>query len=98
MVAPENPEDSAGARRVYDKVDSATRLDVTAAALAAVAAGLPDEKPGSGPTRGCVVRPEHEGVRATLQAYRAVPAEERAARRLEVKEVAVRLGGLEKSG
>lgn len=57
VVAPDDPEDPAGAWRVYDTADPAVRHDMTAAALAAVAARFPDETPGSGPTRGFVVPP-----------------------------------------
>ncbi|MFJ6212531.1 hypothetical protein ACIQGZ_04245 [Streptomyces sp. NPDC092296] len=58
VVAPENPEDPAGGWRVYDTVDPGTRRDVTADALASLAFRFPDEKPGSGPTRGFVVPPK----------------------------------------
>ncbi|WP_119292741.1 hypothetical protein [Streptomyces sp. YIM 130001] len=60
VVAPENPSDPAGACRVYDKADPATRHDVTADAPAAVAAEFPDPKPASGSTRGFVVPPKSE--------------------------------------
>ncbi|MDT0441628.1 hypothetical protein [Streptomyces johnsoniae] len=55
VVAPEDPENPAGEWRVYDKADPATRRDVTADALAVVAAQLAAEERGSGPTRGFVL-------------------------------------------
>ncbi len=57
MVAPENPENTAGPWRVYDP---ATRRDVTADALASLAAKFPEEKPGPGPMRGFVIPPTDE--------------------------------------
>lgn len=59
VVAPENPEDPAGAWRVYDTADPVVRHDVTPDVLAAVAALLPEE-PRPGPRRGFVVPPEGE--------------------------------------
>ncbi|MET7640114.1 hypothetical protein [Streptomyces sp. NPDC005438] len=58
VVAPEDPANTAGPWRVYDTADPATRRDVTADALASLAAKFPKEKPGSGPTRGFVIPPE----------------------------------------
>ena len=60
VVAPENPENPAGPWRVYDTADPATRRDVTADALASVAAKFPKEKSGSGPMRGFVIPPKDE--------------------------------------
>ncbi|MFE2377470.1 hypothetical protein [Streptomyces sp. NPDC059398] len=60
VVAPEDPENTAGPWRVYDKADPATRRDVTADALASVAAKFPEEKPEPGPTRGFVIPPKNE--------------------------------------
>ncbi|MFJ3497350.1 hypothetical protein ACIPPJ_27670 [Streptomyces sp. NPDC086091] len=57
FVAPEDPENAEGPWRVYDAVDPATRRDVTADALASVAARFPEAEPGPGPTRGFVVPP-----------------------------------------
>lgn len=48
VVAPEDPENLAGAWRVYDDVDPDLRQDITADALAAVARA-------QGPTRGFVI-------------------------------------------
>jgi hypothetical protein len=58
VVAPEAPENPAGAWRVYDMADPRTRRDVTADALAAVAAKFPGAKPGAGPTRGFIIPPK----------------------------------------
>ncbi|WP_062204857.1 hypothetical protein [Streptomyces sp. NBRC 109706] len=58
VVAPEDPENTAGPWRVYDTADPATRRDVTADALASVAAKFPKGQPGSGPTRGFVIPPK----------------------------------------
>ncbi|MFB7759196.1 hypothetical protein [Streptomyces xiamenensis] len=55
VVAPEDPNNPAGAWRVYNRTDHATRCDVTADALAALAATFPDEKPAPGPKRGFVI-------------------------------------------
>lgn len=60
MVALENPENTAGPWRVYDTADPATRRDVTADALASVAAEFPEEKMESGPMRGFVIPPKDE--------------------------------------
>jgi hypothetical protein len=60
VVAPEDPGNAAGQWRVYDTADPATRRDVTADALASVAAEFPEEKPGPGPMRGFVVPPKGE--------------------------------------
>jgi hypothetical protein len=60
VVAPEDPENTAGPWRVYDTAESTTRRDVTADALASVAAKFPEEKPGPGPMRGFVIPPKHE--------------------------------------
>ncbi|WP_405780229.1 hypothetical protein [Streptomyces sp. NBC_00859] len=57
VVAPEAPERTAGAWRVYDKDDLDSRRDVTADTLAAVAAKFPDDKPGTSPTRGFIIPP-----------------------------------------
>lgn len=58
VVAPEDPQNTAGSWRVYDTAEPATRRDVTADALAAVAAKFPEEKSGSGPMRGFVIPPK----------------------------------------
>ncbi|OON72986.1 hypothetical protein [Streptomyces tsukubensis] len=55
VVAPEDTENPAGPWRVYDTADPATRRDVTANALASVAAEFAKEKPRSGPMRGFVI-------------------------------------------
>ncbi|MEU6477186.1 hypothetical protein ABZ858_09890 [Streptomyces sp. NPDC047017] len=60
VVAPEDPENTAGPWRVFDTADPATRRDMTAEALAAVAAKFPEEKPGSGPMRGFVIPPKDD--------------------------------------
>ncbi|MFD4632585.1 hypothetical protein ACFVYR_12690 [Streptomyces sp. NPDC058284] len=66
VVAPEDPEDPAGAWRVYDSADPATRKDTTADALASVVAKFretspePPEKRQQGPTRGFVFPPEED--------------------------------------
>lgn len=63
VVAPEDPENPAGAWRVYDSADPATRKDTTADTLASVVAELspaPPERRQSGPTRG-FVWPSDEG-------------------------------------
>ncbi|MFC9654030.1 hypothetical protein [Streptomyces sp. NPDC056937] len=60
VVAPEDPENTAGGWRVYDKADPATRRDVTADALASLAREFPDGKAGAGPARGFVVPAEDE--------------------------------------
>lgn len=60
LVAPEDPENPAGAWRVYDKADPATRLDMTADALATVTARFSAEQPTAGPTRGFVIPPKDE--------------------------------------
>ncbi|MEV3875427.1 hypothetical protein [Streptomyces sp. NPDC049906] len=58
VVALEDPENTAGSWRVYDTAEPATRRDVTADVLAAVAAKFPEEEPGSGPMRGFVIPPK----------------------------------------
>jgi hypothetical protein len=68
VVAPEDPEDPAGAWRVYDHTDAETRTDTTADALASLAkafrdhAPLPPPKPTqhdqAGPTRGFIIPPK----------------------------------------
>ncbi|MFJ1577426.1 hypothetical protein [Streptomyces sp. NPDC088182] len=60
VVAPEDPENTAGGWRVYDTADPITRQDVTAEALASLAREFPDGKTGSGPTRGFVIPPKDE--------------------------------------
>ncbi|MFI1676543.1 hypothetical protein [Streptomyces sp. NPDC020607] len=63
VVAPVDPENPAGAWRVYDSADPATREDTTADALASVVAKFreispePPEKRHQGPTRGFVFPP-----------------------------------------
>ncbi|MFD7547103.1 hypothetical protein [Streptomyces sp. NPDC059816] len=56
VVAPQDPENTAGGWSVYDTADPATRREVTADALASVAAVFL-EGPRPGPTRGFVVPP-----------------------------------------
>ncbi|MYU23544.1 hypothetical protein [Streptomyces sp. SID8352] len=58
VVAPEDPENTAGPWRVYDTADPAARRDVTADALASVAAKFPEGQPGAGPMRGFAIPPE----------------------------------------
>ncbi|MFD7661582.1 hypothetical protein [Streptomyces sp. NPDC059788] len=64
VVAPEDPDDAAGAWRVYDSPAPATRKDTTADALTAVVAEFraaepePARGPDSGPTRGFVIPPD----------------------------------------
>ncbi len=58
VVAPEDPENTAGPWRVYDTADPANRRDVTTEALASVAAKFPEEPSGSGPMRGFVIPPK----------------------------------------
>ncbi|MFJ6658000.1 hypothetical protein ACIQNG_16780 [Streptomyces sp. NPDC091377] len=60
VVAPVDQENPAGQWRVYDTADPTTRREMTADALASVAAEFPGEKPGPGPTRGFVIPPEGE--------------------------------------
>ncbi|MFF1381014.1 hypothetical protein [Streptomyces sp. NPDC058308] len=66
VVAPEDPEDPAGAWRVYDSADPTTRRDTTADALASVVAKFRETSPESpekrqqGPARGFVF-PSEEG-------------------------------------
>lgn len=66
VVAPEDPDDPAGAWRVYDSAAPATRKDATADALASVVAKFreispePSEKRRQGPTRGFVLPPEED--------------------------------------
>ncbi|WP_328471146.1 hypothetical protein [Streptomyces sp. NBC_00448] len=60
VVAPEDPENAAGPWRVYDTAEPTTRRDVTADALASVAAKFQEENQGSGPTRGFVIPPKDE--------------------------------------
>lgn len=60
-VAPVDPEDPAGEWRVYDLSDPENPRDVTADALAAVAARVTaqgDEPERTGPTRGFVLPPK----------------------------------------
>lgn len=57
VVAPEDPGNPAGPWRVYDSADYRTRHDVTADALAAVAATFSDDGPAAGPQRGFVLPP-----------------------------------------
>jgi hypothetical protein len=57
VVAPVDPENPAGEWRVYDTVDTESRRDITADALAAVAAHVTPPEP-SGPTRGFVIPPK----------------------------------------
>ncbi|MFF4751707.1 hypothetical protein ACWD5R_04280 [Streptomyces sp. NPDC002514] len=54
VVAPDDPESTAGKWRVYDTADPVTRRDVTADVLAFVAARFPGT-PGSGPKRGFTI-------------------------------------------
>ncbi|GHA75599.1 hypothetical protein GCM10010305_17880 [Streptomyces termitum] len=63
-VAPVDPDNAAGRWKVYDTADPATRTDITADALAALAAAVrasgihPGERgKGQGPTRGFIVPP-----------------------------------------
>ncbi|MFH8558701.1 hypothetical protein ACH4FE_34645 [Streptomyces celluloflavus] len=64
VVAPEDPENAAGAWRVYDGVDPAIREDITADVLAAFVAKFREadpEPPGksqASPTRGFIIPPE----------------------------------------
>ncbi|KEF06534.1 MULTISPECIES: hypothetical protein [Streptomyces] len=64
IVAPENPDDTAGAWRVYDSLDPTVRKDTTPDVLAAVVAqfGEADPKPprraDGGPTRGFIIPPD----------------------------------------
>ncbi|WP_435286239.1 hypothetical protein [Streptomyces bacillaris] len=70
VVAPEDPENLTGPWRVYDTADPANREDITADALAALAATLqpsaanpsePVDRRRRGPTRGFVLPPKsHE--------------------------------------
>ncbi len=60
VVAPVDPENTAGPWRVYDTADPTTRRDVTADTLASVAARFPEEKPGPGPMRGFIIPPKDE--------------------------------------
>ncbi|MFJ5737802.1 hypothetical protein [Streptomyces microflavus] len=62
VVAPEDPENLTGPWRVYDQADPATRRDVTADALAALAAKFRPSTPGrqTGPTRGFVLPPKKD--------------------------------------
>ncbi|PWS43588.1 hypothetical protein DKT74_15890 [Streptomyces sp. ZEA17I] len=69
VVAPEDPENLTGPWRVYDTADPANRKDITADALAALAATLqpsaanssePVDRRRSGPTRGFVLPPEND--------------------------------------
>ncbi|PRH79416.1 hypothetical protein C6N75_10065 [Streptomyces solincola] len=54
VVAPEDPEKPTGPWRVYDRADPATRQDITAKTLAALARRW-DPIPPQGPTRGFVI-------------------------------------------
>ncbi|WEB43510.1 hypothetical protein MOV08_32365 [Streptomyces yunnanensis] len=64
VVAPEDPENAAGAWRVYDGADPAIRKDITADVLAAFVAKFreanpePPGKPQAGPMRGFIIPPE----------------------------------------
>ncbi|MGW3329041.1 hypothetical protein V6574_13615 [Streptomyces sp. SM1P] len=66
VVAPENPENLTGPWRVFDQADPATRKDITADALAALAALLPVSTPDPAPkrqgrpTRGFVLPPKND--------------------------------------
>ncbi|MFE7456750.1 hypothetical protein [Streptomyces sp. NPDC057554] len=66
VVAPADPEQLTGMWRVFDKADPQTRKDITADALAALAAALPASAPGpdpkgpSGPTRGFILPPKSD--------------------------------------
>lgn len=66
VVAPEDPDDPAGAWRVYDSPDPRTRKDTTADALAAVVAKFqeatpePTQRAEGGPTRGFVIPPNED--------------------------------------
>ncbi|MCF6523634.1 hypothetical protein [Streptomyces sp. JJ36] len=63
VVAPTDPEDTAGAWAVYDKADPDTRQDITADVLATVARHVqPDAPERSGPTRGFVIPPKGEAA------------------------------------
>ncbi|MFE2292843.1 hypothetical protein [Streptomyces sp. NPDC059452] len=66
VVAPADPEQLTGPWRVFDKADPQTRKDISADALAALAAALPAAALGpgpkgpSGPTRGFVLPPKND--------------------------------------
>ncbi|WP_432006271.1 hypothetical protein [Streptomyces parvus] len=66
VVALEDPENLKGSWRVYNAADPATREDITADVLAAMAAkfqpSAPDRAPRrrSGPTRGFVLPPKDD--------------------------------------
>ncbi|ARF72754.1 hypothetical protein B7C62_11065 [Kitasatospora albolonga] len=66
VVAPENPENLTGPWRVFDQANPESRKDVTADALAALAALVPTSTPDpapkrqSGPTRGFVLPPKND--------------------------------------
>jgi hypothetical protein len=70
VVAPENPENPAGAWRVYDRADPETRRDTTADALMSLAKAFRGETPAptseaarreeKGPTRGFVIPPKDD--------------------------------------
>jgi hypothetical protein len=55
VIAPEDPENLAGAWRVYDRADPVTRRDTTADALVSLAKVFRREQ--KGPTRGFVIPP-----------------------------------------
>ncbi|MEU7191686.1 hypothetical protein [Streptomyces sp. NPDC045369] len=63
IVAPEDPDNAAGAWRVYDSPDPGTRKDTTAGALVAVVAKFREANPeplrrdDGGPTRGFIIPP-----------------------------------------
>ncbi|MGC5343706.1 hypothetical protein PZB75_11345 [Streptomyces sp. AM 4-1-1] len=62
VVAPEDPENLTGLWRVYDQADPATRRDITADVVAALAAEFepPTPRRHSGPTRGFVLPPKKD--------------------------------------
>ncbi|KWT60573.1 hypothetical protein ADL21_18115 [Streptomyces albus subsp. albus] len=63
VVAPEDPDNTAGAWRVYDSPDPGTRKDTTADTLVAVVTKFreanpePPQRADGGPTRGFIIPP-----------------------------------------
>ncbi|UNO42317.1 hypothetical protein [Streptomyces sp. MST-110588] len=64
VVAPEDPDNTAGAWRVYDSSDPGTRKDITADTLVALIAQFreanpePPRRADGGPTRGFIIPPD----------------------------------------